>query len=58
MSNGFKRGDVVQLKSGRPQMTVADVKEINGKLRVWCEWFQDNKVQKDTFAAESLKPAQ
>lgn len=53
----FNRGDVVKVKSGGPKMTVAEEKVINGKARVFCEWFVDNKAEKGTFAAEALEKA-
>jgi hypothetical protein len=33
-------GDVVQLKSGGPKMTVTGIEST-----VWCAWFYDNKLQ-------------
>ncbi len=33
----FQKGDVVQLKSGGPEMTVVEVDE---KGRVTCTWFE------------------
>ncbi len=35
MVDGFKPGDVVQLKSGGPRMTVSSIREG----RIICEWF-------------------
>jgi len=36
----FKPGDVVQLKSGGPKMTVSSVESPpNGKVQYICEWF-------------------
>jgi uncharacterized protein YodC (DUF2158 family) len=48
----FKVGDVVELKSGGPRMTVA---RINHNGRLACEWFDSNKKSLDYFAVESLK---
>jgi uncharacterized protein YodC (DUF2158 family) len=39
MSHKFKSGDIVQLKSGGPKMTVAMVAEDNGSIIVHCSWF-------------------
>ncbi|HEY4292070.1 YodC family protein [Luteibacter sp.] len=54
----FKKGDVVQLKSGGPVMTVYD---ILGSGRVGCEWFDSKEQHQDkSFNSETLehwKPA-
>lgn len=48
----FKVGDVVQLKSGGPKMTVAEVLS-DGKL--WCQWFiKPNEPKGASFAPEVL----
>jgi len=40
----FQPGDVVQLKSGGPPMTVCSISKEDGQ--VWCNWFvQDDKKQ-------------
>lgn len=53
MSEEFKPGDVVRLKSGGPKMTVTEVGE-----EVYCEWFDDKKEpQGRGFSPTSLKPA-
>lgn len=49
----FKQGDVVQLKSGGPDMTCTGEKSENGD--VWCQWFAGEKVNKDCFPPDSLK---
>lgn len=38
----FKLGDIVQLKSGGPHMTVEQIGEaaITGESTVWCVWFE------------------
>ncbi len=52
----IKPGDIVELKSGGPRMTVTDVgKTASGVLSAWCEWFDDSKVQKAVFALQALK---
>lgn len=49
----FKKGDVVQLKSGGPIMTVYDV---SGNGHIGCEWFDKKDEHHDrTFAAESIE---
>jgi len=49
----IKAGEVVELKSGGPPMTVRDVK--NGMA--WCQWFEGANAKGDSFATTSLKPA-
>lgn len=53
MSNDFKPGTVVQLKSGGPKLTVTAVKNEN----VWCSWFSGHEVKNHNFTAESLQEA-
>lgn len=48
----FKVGDVVQLKSGGPSMTVSEAWE-NGWLR--AAWFLDGKVQISEFDSKMLQ---
>lgn len=38
----FTVGDVVQLKSGGPKMTVSRVDENNARS-FWCVWFDDEQ---------------
>jgi uncharacterized protein YodC (DUF2158 family) len=48
----FKVGDVVQLKSGGPLMTVG---EVEGE-QVTCEWFADkSEARVNVFTAAMLK---
>jgi uncharacterized protein YodC (DUF2158 family) len=50
----WKVGDVVQLKTGGPQMTVQSVDHVLDKS-ITCSWFDKaNKLQNAAFAAESL----
>lgn len=47
----FQTGDVVQLKSGGPKMTVSTLKDGE----VWCVWFdKDNAPQSRVFKPEVL----
>lgn len=48
----FKIGDVVQLKSGGPRMTVA---EIYGDGDLGCVWFVGTKQEAGTFPPEALQ---
>ena len=48
----FMAGEVVQLKSGGPKMTVENI--AHGK--VFCQWFdENNNLQRNMFAPESLE---
>ena len=52
----FKVGDVVQLKSGGPLMTISQIgADVNGRPRVWCDWFDGNKMANALFPPESLQ---
>lgn len=44
-------GDVVELKSGGPSMTIKWIKEDDA----WCEWFDGKKAEGRKFALVSLK---
>ncbi len=48
----FKIGDIVQLKSGSPKMTVVDAD--NSKF-VWTSWFAGAKNEKARFHVEALE---
>ena len=50
MSDSFKPGDVVQLNSGGPRMTVSAI----GSHGVSCEWFIGGEVQRASFNAATL----
>lgn len=53
----FKVGDLVQLKSGGPEMTVEHVQELSsGGFRVDCGWFAGKKREKASFPPDALKP--
>ena len=55
----FKPGDVVQLKSGGPKMTVSNIDSESGSgTTAWCQWFVDKKFVNGSFAAESLRSEQ
>lgn len=51
MSETFKLGDVVQLKSGGEPMTVED---IDG-LDISCVWSEKKKIERNTFPAITLR---
>lgn len=48
----FKVGDIVQLKSGGPHMTVADA----DKSQIRCQWFAGKKMEHGYFPSESIEP--
>lgn len=47
----FQAGDVVKLKSGGEKMTVESISDG----LVYCAWFVDKKLQRDSFEAAALK---
>jgi uncharacterized protein YodC (DUF2158 family) len=54
----FSKGDIVQLLSGGPNMTVQSVTPIPGEtVSVWvrCQWFDGNKLLNESFLSDSLK---
>ena len=55
----IKCGDVVQLKSGGPLMTVEDIGNYNygggGENQAKCTWFEKTKKYQDVFSLEALK---
>ena len=50
----LKIGDVVELKSGGPAMTVESI-ENN---RVWCAWFINGETNRAVFASDMLQEPQ
>ena len=54
MTDAFQPGDLVQLKSGGPIMTVDRIPEYGG---VWASWFAYGKRHEERFEALSLQPA-
>ncbi len=55
MAEQFKSGDVVQLKSGGPKMTIAKLHEWQGQMEANCDWFEGTKMQSGSFPLSSLK---
>ena len=56
MANEFGIGDLIQLKSGGPVMTVTDVPDL-GNAFVWCKWSVNGKTEHDSFPPLALKIA-
>ena len=54
MANRFIEGDVVQLKSGGPKMTVIRRAKKSDSWGVGCKWFAGNTLKNDFFHEESL----
>jgi uncharacterized protein YodC (DUF2158 family) len=57
MSSEIKVGDVVQLKSGGPKMTVDNIGKYNYSPhdQAACSWFDGAKKIEDVFPMTSLK---
>jgi uncharacterized protein YodC (DUF2158 family) len=57
--NDIKPGDVVQLKSGGPPMTVTQIGQANYEdfLSAWCSWFEGKKANQGVYALVALKKA-
>jgi uncharacterized protein YodC (DUF2158 family) len=52
----FKVGDVVQLRSGGPLMTVTNAgNDTRGIPTVWCAWFQGTKQEAGAFPAGAVE---
>lgn len=54
MTNRFEEGDVVQLKSGGPKMTVTKIAEKSESWGVRCGWFAGRNLKENFFPADSL----
>lgn len=52
MSDKFNSGDIVQLKSGGPEMTVKSYAVHHEAFE--CQWFAGKKLEKGYFVEESL----
>lgn len=48
----FEIGDVVQLRSGGPKMTVHGLVSDGD---VVCQWFEGNEVHEESFPKDALK---
>jgi uncharacterized protein YodC (DUF2158 family) len=55
MANEFKPGDVVQMKSGGPKMTVFQIGEQYGETKVFCTWLDGSKKHEEAFYPAVLK---
>jgi uncharacterized protein YodC (DUF2158 family) len=51
----LKVGDVVELKSGGPKMTITRIDSDSAQF-IWCRWFSaDNKVNAQQFPPAALQ---
>lgn len=57
MAEKFKAGDLVELKSGGPVMTVESINTFGGNTYA-CSWFAGDKHQENRFAEAALKLAE
>jgi len=57
MSSDIKQGDVVQLKSGGPRMTVQRLGDYTmvGGPGAECVWFDGSKEQRKVFGIATLQ---
>jgi uncharacterized protein YodC (DUF2158 family) len=59
MAEGFNVGDVVQLKSGGPKMTVIEVgrSPITSEATIHCTWFAGARSERAVFPPDALVSA-
>jgi uncharacterized protein YodC (DUF2158 family) len=57
MAPTFKPGDIVQLKSGGPAMTVSKIETAYGSAKEGynCEWFKGASKERAHFEEDTLK---
>lgn len=57
MADKFQEGDLVQVKSGGPEMTVAEIKEpqYGNPKRYRCVWFKGADKETSLFEGEILE---
>ena len=58
MVTEFKEGDVVQLKSGGPKMTIQDISEHEDGNVLYCKWFIGKELGEGHFESVSLVKAE
>lgn len=54
MADEFKVGEIVQLKSGGPEMTVSNTNLFDKDDHVKCQWFGGRKLDQGAFPTASL----
>jgi uncharacterized protein YodC (DUF2158 family) len=55
-TNTYNVGDIVQLKSGGPKMTISTDADANGYY--YAKWFAGSKLETGKFRAETLNIVQ
>jgi uncharacterized protein YodC (DUF2158 family) len=50
----FNVGDIVQINSGGPHMTVEAISGNDTKYPIQCVWFVGTKMERNKFATASL----
>lgn len=59
MANDLKVGDVVELNSGGPYMTIESISpDASGKSVAYCVWFSHDEKKSAVFHPEALKKSQ
>ncbi|WP_089528498.1 YodC family protein [Pantoea ananatis] len=58
MSAKYKVGDIVQINSGGPLMTVQVSPADPTATTYTCQWFAGKKLESGRFPESSLKPVQ
>jgi len=52
----LKNGDIVELKSGGPKMTIDFIGHVGDPQKADCSWFKGDAHHSGTFPVTSLKP--
>jgi len=55
MNGDFQVGDMVELKSGSPTMTIERFDTIGGQPSAWCTWFVGAQRNDAEFPLSSLQ---
>jgi len=55
MAEQWKEGDLVQLKSGGPIMTVESATTYEGKTSIFCAWFDKTQKMTGSFPPATLQ---
>lgn len=55
MADELKRGDVVQLRSGGPNMTILSIGDLYGSKVAYCSWFDGATEKTGKFPPGALK---
>lgn len=54
MADQIRVGEIVQLKSGSPSMTVDSIYDDWGVSTAACSWFDGKSIKKNNFPISSL----